>query len=60
MGPAAYLEILYGEPDGVTLPETGSDWSVRLADDVMSGRQDVGQFSKLSPRALAGFGHSFT
>lgn len=42
MGPAAYLEIIYGEPDGVTLPEMGSDWSVRLADNVMSARQEVG------------------
>lgn len=39
-GAAAYLEIVYGEPDGETLPETGSDRSVRLA-NVMSRRRGV-------------------
>lgn len=32
--------IFYGEPDGVTLPKAGSDWSVRLVDHVTSGRQE--------------------
>lgn len=34
------LEIVYGEPDGVTLSKAGSDRSVRLVDHMMSGRQE--------------------
>ena len=40
LGTAAHLGIVYGEPDGIPLPEAGSDWSVRLADSVTSGRQE--------------------
>lgn len=56
LGAAAYLEIVYGEPDGTTLPEAGSDRSGRLV-DVMSKKMGCGELPRLGDSASSVQGH---